>query len=777
MSALVPACRVVRASAAPEAKHQGGSPRGAPDVSILPDVPAPAPLETPHFPSRLHAHVWRNWSLVPVDRLAEAVGAPPRDLLRVARAMGLHPQPRWSRGRSRRIALTVIRRNWHLLPYDQLLTLLDWTPEQLAFALREDDFLWIKLGGLKPHCEPIRWSGTAPGAPAAVELVRRVVRGQFPGHADKEIEPLLTFVEHLSARPSSSHSPTTQQPSSGFRGLRFCYSYFALYGDPLLEPDLDPYPDGYLARLASEGVTGVWLQGVLYQLATFPWRPELSRGHEERLRNLRALVERAARHGIRVFLYLNEPRAQPLGFFATHPDLKGVTEGDHATLCTTVPEVRDFLSAAVAEVCRTVPGLGGFFTISASENLTHCWSHGGGARCARCGPRGAAVVVAEVNAAIHAGIRAAGHGQGLIVWDWGWNDAWAAEVIRRLPKDVALMSVSEWNLPLSRGGVKVTVGEYSLSAIGPGPRARRHWSLARERGLATLAKIQANNTWELSAVPYLPVLGNVAEHVSRLRDLDLDGIMLGWTLGGFPSPNLEVVAAVMKGETLEDVARRRFGPDLAAPVMDAWEANSAAFREFPFSGQVVYSAPIQLGPANLLWPEPTGYRSSMVGFPYDDLDGWRGPYPAEVFVGQLRKVGGGFRAAALRLEQRLRSQAHADRHHRAAAQAEADLGHVAAIHFLSVAQQAEFVQKRNAYRVAIGREERLGLLDTLASLVEAELELARELHRRQVRDSRIGFEASNQYFYVPLDLAEKVLNCRWLLDIWLPGEREKAETA
>ena len=37
---------------------------------------------------------------------------------------------------------------------------------------------------------------------------------------------------------------------------RYCYSYFALYGDPLLDPALDPYPDGYLARLAASGVTG-----------------------------------------------------------------------------------------------------------------------------------------------------------------------------------------------------------------------------------------------------------------------------------------------------------------------------------------------------------------------------------------------------------------------------------------------------------------------------------------------------------------------------------------
>jgi hypothetical protein len=42
--------------------------------------------------------------------------------------------------------------------------------------------------------------------------------------------------------------------------------------------------------------------------------------------------------------------------------------------------------------------------------------------------------------------------------------------------------------------------------------------------------------------------------------------------------------------------------------------------------------------------------------------------------------------------------------------------------------------------------------------------LARELFTLASQDSRIGFEASNHYYYVPLDLVEKVINCRALLD-------------
>ena len=39
------------------------------------------------------------------------------------------------------------------------------------------------------------------------------------------------------------------------------------------------------------------------------------------------------------------------------------------------------------------PGLAGFFTITASENLTNCWSHGQGKGCPRCGKRAPAEVM------------------------------------------------------------------------------------------------------------------------------------------------------------------------------------------------------------------------------------------------------------------------------------------------------------------------------------------------------------------------------------------------
>ena len=731
-------------------------------VSELPKGAAPKPVSFPHFPSGLHAFVWRNWPLVTPERMAQVVGAKRADILRLGRAMGLGNPPRITRDQQARSYITVIKRNWHLLPYEQLLELLDWTPEQMAFTLREDDFLYVKLGNLKPQCEPLRYQASDETAQQREREIAQNVREEFPEAGRAPQDDLFGFVAELSRKPVQA-STQNAQPATG---LRFCYSYFALYGDPLLEKHADPYPEGLLARLAQAGVNGVWLQAVLHKLASCPWLPERSARYAERLKNLRSLVARAKKHGIRIFLYLNEPRSMPQSFFTNRHQLKGTPEGDHAALCTSVPEVQEFIRSSVATVSRAVPELGGFFSISASENLTNCWSHGGGAKCPRCSQRPPAEVIAEVSRLFQDGIRSAGSKAQLIAWDWGWNDAWAADVIKRLPAEAALQSVSEWSLPIERGGVKSEVGEYSISAIGPGPRAQRHWKIARERGLKTIAKIQAGCTWELSAVPYIPAVENVARHAEKLRSANIDGLMLGWTLGGYPSPNLEVVSETLAcgsaDEAMQRVAERRFGPSLTPAVVKAWRGFSAAFREFPYHIGVVYSGPQQVGPANLLWAEPTGYTATMVGLPYDNLDAWRAVYPPKVFIQQLEKVAGGFEHSLAELRAGT-AQSAVTANQRRAFELECGVAEAAGIHFRSVANQARFVSNRTALAKAGNSENATPHRAEMERVLRNEIALARRLYELQRGDSRLGFEASNQYYYVPVDLMEKVLNCRELL--------------
>ena len=222
------------------------------------------------------------------------------------------------------------------------------------------------------------------------------------------------------------------------------------------------------------------------------------------------------------------------------------------------------------------------------------------------------------------------------------------------------------------------------------------------------------------------------------------------------------------------MAERRFGKELASSAVRAWQDYSAAFSEFPFHGSLVYNAPMQVGPANPLWGEATGYRASMVGFPYDDLDAWRAVYPPEVFVGQFEKVATGFERAHTNLAaafQACRNRLNPAQ--TAAALQELDVGEAAALHFRSTANQARFILARRRLQTAKSAADAQSAGAELEGLLRAELGLARRLHAIQTRDSRIGFEASNQYYYVPVDLAEKVINCQDLLTRWLPAMRSR----
>ncbi len=757
-------------------------PKGIAADFALPEGSAPASLSAPYFPNRMHEFVWRNWGLVQPAKLADILNASVEDIQAVAESMGLPPGVKPLAKMKSRGYSTLIRRNWHLLPYEQLLELLDWTPERLSFTLREDNALWVMLGSLKPKCEPLRYRSPDKEVQRRTAEIKRVVEEEIGPELHLPAEPRFHFLEELGKTSVGSLAEVqreekevlaSQAVRSDNEQIRFIYSYFALFGDPLLNPNLDPYPDGLLERLSDLGINGVWLHVVLRDMApggtTFP---EFGVGHEQRLANLRALVKRAKKYGIGVYLYMNEPRGMPEAFFKDRPEVAGVPNSLFGLtgFCTSNPAVRQWMEDALAHLFHKVPDLAGVFTITASENVTSCAAHRQQQSCPRCKNRSYTDIITEVNAVIERGVHRGNPKAKVIVWDWGWNGPGdAPDIINRLPKSVWLMSVSEWALPIERGGVKTSVGEYSLSAVGPGPRATRHWKLAKQAGLKTVAKVQLNNSWELSTVPYLPVMDLVAEHCHKLASVDMDGMMLSWSLGGYPSANLEIAARFRAKptpsieEVLNSLAVDRYGAESAPLARKAWTAFSSAFREYPFSIGGVYKCPVQIGPANPLYLKPTGYKATTTGIPYDDLASWRGPYPAEVLVAQFEKVAEGWQLGLPFLKA---AAEKAPVVHRIEAQDELRFAEAAYTHFQSVANQASFVLSRNALADPAGElshQERHRLQVEIRRCLKSEIALARRLFTLTREDSRIGFEAANQYFYLPLDLVEKMLNCRWLL--------------
>lgn len=724
----------------------------------------PPAIVSEYFPDRIHEFVFRNWTVVQPAKLAEVLGCSVKEVLSVAESMGLSAAVVVPREMTERSYTTIIKRNWHLLPLKQLEQLVGMSSERMQFVLREDDMLWYKLGLLKPHCDPLVYRPPDDSVRRRAADIRAVIASDFGEAVDRSTTVQFDFIKELSTL-TKAPSKNENQPSP----LRIVYPYFAVYGDPLLSSTLDPCPDGLMQRLSAEGINGIWLHGVLRDLApggkSFP---EFGKNSKTRLNNLRLVIKRAAKYGIGVYLYLNEPRAMPDSFFDARPELAGVRENGFTTLCTSQPAVREWMGNAMAHVFSEVSALSGVFTISASENLTNCASHFTQSQCPRCSLRSDADIYVEVNATLEAGMHRASPQAKLIVSDWGWRKHGdGTDIIARLPKSSWLMTVSEWDTPFERGGVKTKVGEYSVSVVGPGPRALQHWAAARKAGLKVISDVQFNNSCELATLPYLPVMNLVAEHLHKLAPIKLDGMIIGWTQGGYPSPTFGLARKIARSAdmdaALDELAREQYGPDAAAHARKAWTHMSEAFREYPFATVVIYTSPVQLGPANPLYAAATGYRATMWGFPYDDLEKWRGPYSPEIFAAQFEKMATGWSRGTEELTSAVDKAPSA---RRATVRRELRMARSAQIIFQSVANQSYFILARDALSkdsASISEEQREQLRAEMKRRLESEIALARQLFSIAREDSCIGFEPATQYFYLPLDLVEKVINCRWLL--------------
>ena len=718
------------------------------NVSDIPAGDAPQALEFPHFPTRFQAVIWRNWNLVHPAQVAAVLHTTEAQIVQAAADMGLTRDDRALNLWQERGFQTVIRRNWELLDYPQLLELLQWTPERLSFTLKEDDFFFYKLGLHKPVCGEVRFRELTDAEKLRTAEIRKCVQQVAAMLPEQTAQPF----DFLQRNGQAEHLTVTANAPQF--DLKFIYPYAALYGDPLLEKDCASYPEGMFADYRANGVNGIWMQGTLYTLVPYLGENEpCSRNWQMRLKNLQTLVERAGKYGVKIFLYLNEPRSMPAEFFTSHPEWRGVA-GDHGdfALCTSAPGVLETLSGGVERLFREVPALGGVFTATMSENLTHCRSRGG--CCPRCEKYSAAALIAQVNNAICAGIKRSGSKARLIAYDWAWDPAWSGEVIAALDPDIAVMTVSESGLETDCFGYKGKVNDYSISHVGPGEKARRLWKNALANGGSAVAKIQINSSWELCAVPYIPVPDLVEEHFRNLRENGVTDLMLSWTLGGFAGGNLGLLCC-----SKEELAQQRFGSAHTA-VLRAWTKFSEAFRYFPFNDvPTIYFAPQNFGPSTLLSLTPVGRDATMVGFPYDDIDTWRGakdnpsapalsdPIPVEI----LQK---GFAELSTRWAEGL---AELDRFTgnlpaREAANL-AELHHVAeacCCHFSSAYAQIMWVLHRHEPHAA-------------SELLQTERALAQRLLTVVYQDSRIGFEASNQYHYTANDLLEKILNCNWLL--------------
>ena len=645
--------------------------------------------------------------------------------------------------------VTLIRANWHLLTYPQLCTLLGWEEGYLAYILKEDDFLDVKLGKKKPDVPLLcvtPLTEEQKKRTAAICRVTKELRARIPAPTVAPFDFSAVYPKNLMPVAGESR----------LLGHSLC-AYEALYGDIFYDHSLieKSLPEALLSAYAALGVKGISMQGVLFALIPCKLDPTISEGWERRIEGLRKVIARLAKYGLKVCLYLNEPREFPDTVFEKYPHLKGdVKTPGYSSLCLSVPEAQDFFRDSIRMLAEMAPGVGSFSLTTASENHTNCYSHKaeGKTTCPRCAKKSRADLFSLVIRLAAEGAHAVDPSINIGASTWGWSQygGETLEVIKKLPACVSVGAVSEHGATRTYEDVTVSVADYSISIPGPDTYAMTIWDAAHAAGARAGAKIQLGNSWELSTVPYIPVYGHFYTAIRNLMERAAPvRVSTTWTMGSFPSPVFRMFAEMTRKDTpipaLEDVLPSLYPNADRERLLAAIAKLDEAFDAFPFSVHSMYNGPQHMGPALPLWREPTGWRSCMVGLIYDDMsiasDLFGGPFG--VFLRQYEKLVRMWAEGLAMLREAYEGHTLTDNDRMLL-----DCAEVAYMHFASSRNHLLFIRDR-----AEGVSEDLLREEEAMAIREAEIMGA---------NPTIGFEATNHYFFTRTDLFEKVLNCRQL---------------
>ena len=409
--------------------------------------------------TRLQKFVIRNCGLLDTTAMAGYLRVSPAELRQWMAALGL---PEMRAIESSRAFPIILRRNHDLLPEEEIAELLGMPVEKLRKSMQEMDFLDVKLGPKPADLRPLAKSDADFPADAAEHFRMRC--GQYFRDFERWEQP-FSFLDHLSVEEPPD---TTQCRSTTNTGLttRMMCSYTASHGDFLLTGE-QFYTNGILSRLRNRGVNAAWMPGLLRDLAPGNVFEEFGEGHQTRIDSLRNEVERAAGFGIKLCMYLNEPRFMPAAFFDRYPDARGMEAHvkGHYGMCTSSSPVREWIRESARFLLSSVPDLGGVVLITASEAETNCFSHiptydlkasgagvgeddvfgleDGERMCPRCKERGAHHVLTDTANLLQEAVESTDSRAEVIQWLWGWDyiiprDT-IAQALDNLPPRVKIM--------------------------------------------------------------------------------------------------------------------------------------------------------------------------------------------------------------------------------------------------------------------------------------------------------------------------------------------------
>lgn len=688
-----------------------------------------------NFPTAWQAVIYRNYGLVKTQNIANVLNCSAETVELEAKRLGLGSikyNPMWEE----KGYITILRNNWYLLNMGQIQKLLNFSEEKLDFLLKEEDFLFVKLNNDKPICPEISYQPLTD-----VQILQtKNINDYLIDLGSDEGKPFEFFNNMVQKVDLTETAP----------GNRIIYGYLTPCNDVFMIDSQTYLSDALLCRYQQAGITGIWLHSVLSTLSHYPFCEELSYGYEKRRDFLKDLIIRCKKFGIKVYLYLNEPRCLDVEKFGKYKSIMGHVNGNVASLCMTEKATQDYLYNAVYDLVKNVPDLGGFITITMSENMTHCYSTQNKTNCKKCQNVKIYEAPVMINNIIMKAVKDSETNVEVIanLWCWFEDRGFTPEImdlcIKLLDKDISIMCVSEFGLKFEKNGTKYYVGEYSISNVGPSENSKFQLQLAKKYGHKIYAKIQINNTWECSGVPCLPVFDLEYKHLSNLRDIGIENFMLSWTLGGYPSISLNLVNAFCNGLSLSEWYKAEFG-DIAPEIQRAISIISESFTHFPYSMNSLYYSPKNLAHGNMWEIEKEEKYSAMVSYSFDISEKWVFPYGEDKYLKLMSELLSGWKKGLAILEKFNDNE-----------KVKKLITYAKGAYLLFKADHDQTLFSVLKLDLDKNKQRILDLLNEVVPDVKEMIEL-------QKQEPSFGYEASNHYFFNVRLLKEKLLNIQRLI--------------
>lgn len=390
--------------------------------------------------------------------------------------------------------------------------------------------------------------------------------------------------------------------------------------------DIDYYPEEYLNKLAHEGINGLWLTMYFRDLPSslFPGR---GADFERRIKKLRQTVRKCARYGIRIFIFLSEPKKfgrnppfQPLEETEQHPELLGSAYHHHGLdlrmFCTSNETGISYLKESISLIFSEVPELGGVINIMLGEDNGSCAAFETieaepippDDHCPLCSKRDYAEVFGEQALAFSRTIHQYNPKAEYIGWFYAPRQHDGSAFMKRLahiaekwPDEASIMFNFESGGTSMQLGCKRVVLDYSLAYIGPSEL----FKLVADTAPRTAAKLQIGCSHEDASIPFIPVPANLYEKYSFLHDHHVSSVMQCWYFGNYPGLMNKAAGELSfepfpknAADFLLDLARPDWQEN-AETVAGAWALFSEAYRKFPSNINFEWYGPLH---QSIVWP-------------------------------------------------------------------------------------------------------------------------------------------------------------------------------